>query len=188
MDKDHFTSPDQDRRPGCGRVVLLLPAVLLFCLACSRSTQSGDPRKSYFTEEYQVKAYEDGKASAFGLNIAPAEEMGDWAVEWVSGVTKGEGFQYLIYADPDSWDAYLYHPEGQAVIQKLTNDDVAVEYSDGTLRVYVTSVPAGSEEDTDEEARWLLHLAAPPAGAWPSKVELYWDGREVPCDAADLKD
>lgn len=267
MDREHMVRTFRDGTASCSRMitVLLLVFCIVLCPACSRSTYKGDPRKPYFPEEYQVKEHGSGKASAFGLNIAPAGEMGDWAVDWVSDMTEGEGFQYLLYADPDSWDAYLYYPQKQAKIRVLTNDDVAVAYLDGILCVYVTAVPWDSEEGAagegiagedmaesgvgaedmtedriaerdlegdriaeedlegdgiakgdiaggciteediagdritegdmagedmagDEGEKWLLHLAAPPVGAWPSQVELYWDGRQVPCDATEIKD
>lgn len=227
MDREHMARTFLDGTASCSRMitVLLLVFCIVLCPACSRSTYKGDPRKPYFPEEYQVKEHGSGKASAFGLNIAPAGEMGGWTADWVSEVREGEGFQYLLYADPDSWDAYLYYPQKQAEIRVLTNDDVAVAYLDGILCVYVTAVPADSEEGAagewiagedmaesgvgaediaedriaegdmegdgiagDEEGKWLLHLAAPPAGAWPSQVELYWDGCQVPCDAVEIKD
>ncbi len=276
MDREHMVRTCRDRIVRCGRMTcprlvhfrilrsktvrsrirtaftILLPLLIVtICPACSRGTYKGDPRKPYFLEEYQVKTYPGGKASAFGLNIAPAEEMGDWAADWVAGVTDGKGFAYLIYADPDSWDAYLYYPQAQAEIRTLINDDVAVNYIGGTLCVYVTTVPADSEKGIEEdgmakedlaesgvagedrvkagvagedrveadaeedvtragmagedmtqtedgitekdapgdrEERWLLHFAAPPAGAWPSEIELYWDGSQVPCDGVEIKD
>lgn len=165
--------------------VTMLVLSTLFFSACSESIRDlGNSREQYFPEEYQVKNRTDGEISAFGLNIASADEMGDWVVEWVSGVTAGKGFQYFIYSDPDSWDVYLYYPERQAETQMLTNDDVAVEYSDGILSVYVTT---GREESisTDGEERWILHFAAKPFGAWPSKIKLYWDDCEILCDAMD---
>lgn len=179
--------------------------VLLGILLFSACSGSGNPiRGQYFPEEYQVKNHTDGKNSAFGLNIAPAEEMGDWVADWLSGVTAGDGFQYFVYADPDSWDVYLYYPEKQAEIAALTNDDVSVEYAGGTLSVYVT---ACREEDgaadgslTEDGAKegglaengaaegglaengkvWILHFAAYPLGAWPSEIRLYWNGCEIP--------
>lgn len=166
-------------------VIMLILSTLLFS-ACSMGIYNpGNSREQYFSEEYQVRNRADGEISAFGLNIAPADEMGDWAVDWVSGVTAGNGFQYFIYSDPDSWDVYLYYPEKQAEIQTLTNDDVAVEYSDGTLSVYVTTSREESIS-TDEEAKWILHFAAKPSGAWPSEIKLYWDESEVLCDAMDI--
>lgn len=145
---------------------------------CSALLLSACSKKPYFPEEYQVKNYTDGEISAFGLNIAPADEMGDWVVEWLADVNDGDGFQYFIYADPDSWDVYLYDSEKQADIQRLTNDDVAVEYADSTLNVYVT---AGEETsiEAEEEEKWILHFTAQPFGAWPSKIKLYWNGYEI---------
>lgn len=150
--------------------------------ACSGSL--GNSKEQYFPEEYQVKNRDNGEISAFGLNIASADEMDDWVVEWVSGVSVGQGFQYFIYSDPDSWDVYLYYPDEQAATQMLTNDDVAVEYSDGILSVYVT--PCREESiSTDSEEKWILHFAASPYGAWPSEVVLYWDDCEILCDGMD---
>lgn len=165
--------------------VTMLMLSILFFSACSGSRHSlGNSREQYFPEEYQVKNHADGKISAFGLNIASADEMDDWVVDWVSGVTAGKGFQYFIYSDPDSWDVYLYYPEKQAETQMLTNDDVTVEYLDGTLSVYVTTC---REENisTDGEEKWILHLAAKPYGTWPSEVVLYWNDCEILCDAMD---
>jgi len=159
----------------------------LFLSACSENTSdlffSG---KQVFPEEYQVKNHTDGEISAFGLNIAPADEMGDQVTDWVSDAADGEGFQYFIYSDPDSWDVYLYYPKGQAETKMLTNDDVAVEYSDSTLSVYVT--PCRQENISAEgNEKWILHLIAPTFGTWPSAIKLYWDGDELLCDSAKLK-
>ena len=84
-----------------------------------------------------------------------------------------------------SWDVYLYYPQKQAEIQQLKNEDVAVEFSDGVLKVYVTPQEGGSSDMEDGE-KWLLHFAAPPVGAWPSEIELYWDGDEVIRDAVSI--
>ena len=168
-------------------VIMLLLSTLLFS-ACSGGIHNpGNSREQYFPEEYQVKNRADGEISAFGLNIAPADEMGDWVVDWVSSVTVGKGVQYFIYSDPDSWDVYLYYQEKQAEIQTLTNDDVAVEYSDGTLSVYVTANPA-DDILADEKEKWILHFAAKPFGAWPSEIKLYWNDSEVLCDAVDIRE
>ena len=163
--------------------MLLCSLLSSVCSGCALG--SDDAEKSYFAEENQVKNYKDGDASAFGLNIAPADEMGDWAVEWLADVMDGEGFQYYIYADSDSWDGYLYYPQKQAEIRQLGNEDVAVEFSDGVLKVYVTPQEGGSSDMEDGE-KWLLHFAAPPVGAWPSEIELYWDGDEVIRDAVSI--
>ncbi len=156
---------------------------LVFSACSKHARNSRDVGGQYFAEENQVKNYADGEISPFGLNIAPADEMGDWVIEWLSSVTVGEGFQYYIYSDPDSWDVYLYYPKEQANIRKLTNEDVAVDYSDNVLKVYIDPVNTGSG-NTENEQIWLLHFAAYPFGAWPSEVELYWDGREVLCEDA----
>lgn len=170
-------------------------ALSVFCIvflsACSASRDNpGNIRGQYFPEEYQVKNHADERISAFGLNIAPADEMGDWVVDWLSGVTAGDGFQYFIYSDPDSWDVYIYYPERQEEIKGLVNDDVSVEYSDGILSVYVTtcredggltdSGPAGGGEN------WILHFAAYPFGTWPSKIKLYWDDCEILCEQVQV--
>jgi len=171
----------RNRLKKCVLSLQIIVCSLLFS-ACSGSLYSpGNSGEYYFPEENQVKNYVDGKISTFGLNIAPANEMGDWVIKWLSNVTDGDGFQYYIYADPDSWDVYLYYPKEQANIEKLTNDDVAVECSEGVLRVYITPTDAGSSSAEGEEI-WMLHFAAYPFGAWPSEVELYWDGHEVARD------
>lgn len=164
--------------------LLILTTLLLF--ACSLLPHiPGASGKSHFPEEYQVKNQTDQTVSSFGLNIAPAGEMGDWVVDWLSDVTEKEGFQYFIYADPDSWDVYLYYPIKQAEIQMLKNDDIAVEYSDHILHVYVTS-PHPEENSVHEEEKWILHFMAPTVGAWPANIRLYWDGSEILCDSAAM--
>lgn len=178
------------RRQSCHMKIVLVTVLMfsiLFLSACTRSAQNaGDLRRQDYSEEYQVKNYADGEVGAFGLNIATADDMGDWVVDWVSGVTDGKGFQYFIYSDPDSWDAYLYYPEGQAEMQMLTNADVAVEYVDGTLSVYVT---ARHKEGVlaDGEGKWILHFMAPTFGAWPSEIKLYWNEREVSCNFSNIE-
>ena len=162
---------------------IAIPLIILctlLLLACSHLP--GSLQKPYFTEEYQVKNQTDGKISTFGLNIAPADEMGGRVVDWVSDVTEKEGFQHFIYSDPDSWDVYLYYPKNQAETQMLTNEDVAVEYSDHILHVYVTS-PQLENVSAGEDKKWILHFAAPAFGAWPSEIRLYWDGSEIICDS-----
>ena len=147
----------------CGNTVIMMLFSVLFLSAClGRESNSGKAGEPYYPEEYQVKNYADGETSVFGLNIAPADEMGDWALEWASGAADGQGFQYFIYADPDSWDVYLYYPGKQAEIQMLANDDVAVDYSESVLTVYVTSNHAEAVS-AEGEREWLLHFTAPPA-------------------------
>ena len=163
-------------------VVAMILFVALVLPACSDATQdTSNEAASYFAEEQQVKNETDGEISAFGLNIAPADTMGDWVVDWLANVSIGDGFQYFVYSDPDSWDVYLYYPNNHAKIPLLTNDDVAVDFSDGSLKVYVTeSIEETAADDTKD---WILHFAAYPRGAWPTSVELYWNTAEIPCDA-----
>lgn len=158
--------------------VTLIWMSMLILSACSA-------REPYFSEEYQVKNHADGEISTFGLNIAPATQMGEWVVDWIADVSEGDGFQYFIYSDPDSWDVYLYYPKMQRQISELTNSDIDVECSDGTLKVYVTE---NTEENTltDDAQEWMVHFAAQPRGTWPSRVELYWNDVEVPCDATKI--
>ncbi len=142
-------------------------------------------KPSAFPEEYQVKNQEDKTVSAFGLNIAPADEMGDRVTEWVSGLTEKEGFHYLICSDPDSWDVYLFYPEKQAETQMLANNDVSVKDTEHTLNVYVTE-PSTEEPTTEKNKKWVLHFMAPTFGAWPSDIRLYWNDSEVLCDSTDI--
>ena len=112
-----------------------------------------------------------GPAEDFAVNIAPAEAMGTWVTDWLEGLESGEGFQYFIYSDPDSWDLYLWYPEKQAEIQALSPEDVRLEVRDSVLQVYVT--PGGAAEPAGEEP-WVIHIAAPFLGAWPTGAALYW--------------
>ncbi|MGM9635043.1 MAG: hypothetical protein ACI3YE_02695 [Candidatus Avispirillum sp.] len=166
----------------------LVAAVILlgtfFLSACSDITPDmGKKADTYFPEAYQVKNYTDGEVSAFGLNIAPAEEMGDWVVDWLTDVHAGDGYQYFVYSDPDSWDVYLYYPNNHS-IPLLTNDDVAVNFSDGTLKIYVTE-NIEDTEFTGNAENWILHFAANPRGVWPTGVELYWNNVKILCDAVE---
>lgn len=142
-------------------------------------------KPSVFPEEYQVKNQEDETISAFGLNIAPSDEMGDRVTEWVSGLTEKEGFHYLICSDPDSWDVYLFYPRKWAETQMPKNNDVSVKYTDHILNVYVTEPPT-EEPPTERNKKWVLHFMAPTFRAWPSEIRLYWNDREVPCDSMDI--
>lgn len=161
--------------------VIVLGTVVL--PACSDTTpDAGRETVAYFAEEYQVKNHTDGGISEFGLSIAPADEMGDWVVDWLADVSAGDGFQYFVYSDPDSWDAYLCYPANHT-LPLLTNDDVTVEVIDGSLKVYVTESTEGTAAAENTET-WVLHFAANPRGVWPTGVELYWNQAAIPCDAA----
>ena len=164
-------------------VVAMILLGILFLSACTDTVSRTDKEtNTYFNEEYQVKNHSDGGISTFGLNIAPADEMGDWVIDWLADVSAGDGFQYFVYSDPDSWDVYLYYPNSH-IIHLLTNDDVAVDFTDSALKVYVTE----SIEDTmstEHTEHWILHFAATPRGVWSNRVDLYWNDVEIPCDAA----
>lgn len=162
-------------------LVLGVLAALVSCGGEETDNGEGTDNTGYFPVENQVQWYNSEEVSNFGLNIAPADEMGDWVTKWLErDIVNGQGFQYYIYSDPDSWDVYLCYPDKQAEIQALTNKDIAVAVEDGVLTVYVTS--QGAVEQLDETVTWVFHLKASPRGAWPSAVKLYWDGSEVPCD------
>lgn len=172
---------------------ILTAAVLLLILTCFSSCFSGAHsssrlREPDFPKEYQVKNHTDGEISAFGLNIATADEMGEWVSDWTDQVIPGEGFQYYIYADPDSWDVYLYYPKKQGEIQLLSNENVSVEYSDHTLHVYVTfdSQKAIPQDLGSTEETWILHLWALPFGAWPSEIQLYYNDSEIILDGTAI--
>lgn len=77
----------------------------------------------------------------------------------------------------------------------LVNSDVSVEFSDGTLGVYVVTnreesgFTDGSQTGsglTDGEEKWILHFAAYPFGTWPSETRLYWNGCEILCDKVQI--
>lgn len=181
-------------------IPLLILSTLLLSSCFGLPHIPGIAKNTSFPEEYQVKNQTNGKISTFGLNIATADEMGDRVVGWVSGLTDKEGFQYLICSDPDSWDGYLFYPKKQPETQMLTNDQVAVEYVEHTLNVYVTTpcqestvpshknISAEEQKSAEPPKKWILHFAAPTFGAWPSDIRLYWNGSEVSCDSADISD
>lgn len=163
-------------------VVAILLVSTLFLSACSFNPKGKrNDEDPYFPEAYQVDAI-NGEVSSFGLNIAPADEMDDWVVDWMDQISTGDGFQYFVYSDPDSWDVYLCYPNNRMKVSMLTNDNIQVEFSGDTLKVYITEnfdniVPSDDAQD------WVLHFVAHPFGTWPSRVELYWDDIEIPCDA-----
>lgn len=175
-------------------VVPLLCIVLLFG-GCSNSKDTFDEaafkadtntlKQLYFPEEYQVKNIK-GEVSSFGLNIAPADEMGDWVVDWVANISEGEGFQYFVYSDPDSWDVYLCYPQNRTKLPLLSNDDVQVDFPDNTLKVYIAE-SLNPTAASDYVGDWVLHFSAYPRGVWPSAVELYWNGVEISCDAVSFE-
>lgn len=186
LDKSDFGFGKGDNAVKKKLLVAMILFGVLFLSACSGTTQdTRNKAASYFAEEHQVKNYTDGEISAFGLNIAPADMMGDWVVDWLSNVSTGDGFQYFVYSDPDSWDVYLYYPNNHAKIPLLSNDDVKVDFSDSSLKIYVTE--SVGETTTDDTKDWILHFASYPRGAWPSSVELYWNTVEIPCDAISFK-
>ncbi|MCD7992845.1 MAG: hypothetical protein LUK37_14145 [Clostridia bacterium] len=70
-------------------VIAMILFGMLFLPACSDTQQdSRNKAFSYFAEEYQVKNYTDGEISTFGLNIAPADKMGDWVIDCCNKIYK----------------------------------------------------------------------------------------------------
>ena len=141
---------------------------------------------SAIPEQYQVMEEETGTASPYMLNITDREAIGLDAVDtWLTGCApEGEGFQWLVYSDPDSWDAFFYLPKLQEQMGDLTNRDVTIsvskEDSGRVLCVYLYTSLGMTKEKTAEEQ--LLHFVAPVRGVWPNDARVYLDGKELPCD------
>ena len=119
---------------------------------------------------------EGREAAGYRVNVAPADTMGEWVTAWLEELEPGDGFQSFVYSDPDFWDVYLYYPEEQAAVQTLTEEDVRLEIRDSLLYVYASP---GEPADPPAEEPWVIHIAAPFRGPWPTGAVLYW---EVPCD------
>lgn len=135
--------------------------------------------------QHQVLDEKTGAPSAYALNITNAEAIGLDAVdEWLEERTEGAGFQWLMYTDPDSWDAFIYIPEIQQRTGDLTNADVTIKVTEDepgrTLNVYLHTENVTTHEKPPQEQ--VIHLAAPMRGAWPTAVCVYVDGVELPCD------
>lgn len=141
---------------------------------------------SAIPEQYQVMEEETGAASSYMLNITDRDAIGLAAVDtWLAGCDREvEGFQWLVYTDPDSWDAFFYLPKLQAQVGDLTNRDVTIsvleEDSGRVLCVYLHTRLDMTQEKTAEEQ--LLHFVAPARGVWPNDARVYLDGKELSCD------
>ena len=119
---------------------------------------------------------EPADAAGYTVEAGPADSMGPWVTTWLEGREAGEGFQYFVYSDPDSWDIYLWCPGREAEVHALAPEDIRLEIRDSVLQVYL---PPVQPVETDEI--WLIHIAAPLLGPWPTGAALYW---EVPCDGS----
>ena len=143
-------------------------------------------KPSAIPEQYQVIEEETGAASLYMMNITGREAIGLAAVDtWLAGCDpEGEGFQWLVYSDPDSWDAFFYLPKLREQMGDLTNQDVTISVSEKgsghVLCVYLHTRLDMTKEKTAEEQ--LLHFVAPMRGAWPNDARVYLDGKELPCD------
>lgn len=141
---------------------------------------------SAIPEQYQVMEEETGTASSYMLNITDREAIGLAAVDtWLAGCDRaGEGFQCMIYSDPDSWDAFFYLPKLQEQVGDLTNRDVTIsvrkEDSGCVLCVYLHTRLDMTKETMAEEQ--LLHFVAPVLSVWPNDARVYLDGKELPRD------
>lgn len=157
----------------------VLLGVFIFCLR-------GMGKPDAIPEQYQVKEEETGAVSDYMLNITDREAIGLKAVDdWLTGCDpSGEGFQWLIYTDPDSWDAFFYLPSIRERVGNLTNNDVTItvteEDSGRALNIYLhTRADMGKGKPAEEQ---LLHFIAPLRGAWPNEARVYIDGKELSCD------
>lgn len=143
-------------------------------------------------EEYQVRDEITGNVSDYMLNITNAEAIGLDAVDaWLARCDPScNGFQWLQYSDPDSWDAFFYLPSVPERAGDLVNADISISVvKEGTrhiLNIYLHTREDMGKEKTAEEQ--LLHFAAPMLGAWPSEARVYMGGEELSCDGVEAYD
>jgi hypothetical protein len=138
--------------------------------------------------DYSVKNHLTGKASDYKLRMSSPNEISLNPVdEWYSDVN-GNGYACLIYSDPDSWDVFIAVPDRRAELSALTNDDIGIEIVGDILRVYIAQDNEPHLDAGLPIADKLIHLKAPMRGAWPNRVEVFWNGEALPCIGANYYD
>ena len=176
-----------------GAFALVAVILLGLVIGIDGSLQKGerDLVPTSVPEQYQVLDEENGKVSDYMLNITDTETIGLETVErWLKECDSTKtGFQWLMYTDPDSWDAFLYLPALQETVGDLTNADVTIHITveeQQILNVFLHTRKDMTHEKSAEEQ--LLHLAAPMRGIWPDEVRVYVDGEELNCDGMQIYD
>lgn len=182
--------------PPFGKLWVLAVCLAVCALAAGRgyllSAGHGPEGEFSIPERYQVREEETGAVSQYMLNITDGAAIGLAAVDsWLTECDPmGEGFQWLVYSDPDSWDGFFYLPRLRTLAGDLRNQDVTIsleeESSGRVLCIYLHTRQDMTREKTAEEQ--LLHFAAPLRGVWPNKARVYLDGQELPCDGMTIYD
>lgn len=163
-----------------GLILVLFVAIKLIFAGLGATI--GDKYKEQPEENsYEVVDAKTGEASDYLLSIAGSEEIGlDAVEEWLDRCVEKspEGdFHWLMYTDPDSWEAFIYLP---GLTQTVTNQNISVEVTEEeegkTLVVYLNTL--GLEEGAQPREQ-MLHFAVPSAGAWPGRVSVVQNGAEL---------
>jgi len=135
--------------------------------------------------KYQVKNKETGKTTDYYLNIVSIDEIGTERItEWFDKITNSDGFLYYVYSDPDSWETIIYLPNKQNLIANLNNGNITIDIVDSVLKVYYDAKNVKPDVNNKNETL-IIHLKAPPRGAWPATIEVYWNDEKVACKGFD---
>ena len=157
------------------KLAFLFIAIFTFvCTGCTGIVHMLDS----FRAQYAVSEKNSGKVSSYLLSITNCEAISlDVVTQWIEGCASSDGYYEYVYADPDSWDVFLYMPNAQKAFGDIQNNNVAIAIEDSVLKIYITT----GEELPHEKAsdQLILHIKAPDRGAWPSSTELYIDEKEV---------
>lgn len=158
-------------------IILLCSYLVLFLVGCQNNNEDPMIESALSTSRYSdvrgiyYEQFNGYRAAFYSKDAITVERI----INWIDSCPSSEGYYDLIFADPASWDMFLYYfPEG----------GLSAYYSfrfwieDQIVRVYVEA------DETNPNFSFfsdylLIRIQAPRGGPWPSFSKLYINGDRI---------
>ena len=129
------------------------------------------------TDRYYEETSDGYKAAFYDIEeIAQEIEV---VKDWIDTCEPNGQYYDYIYADPDSWDMYIYYPANSS--SDRVYDSFKFSVVSGVVKVYVKS----SEATEGQSSQYvLIRIQAPQRGAWPNTSYLFIDDKQIELSGA----
>ena len=118
------------------------------------------------------------KLNGYTVNPITYSEISNQVIkDWIEKTTDDSGYHDYIYSDPDSWDMFVYQPNINGKLEYIFYRCDKIEIIDSTIKVYLTKEYAANDSDVVKDL--LFMVTAPERGVWPTKSELFIDGKSI---------
>ena len=127
-------------------------------------TKYSDKTKRFFEET------KDGyKAAVLKIEDIEVSRITEYIVQ----CDKDTGYYQYIYADPDSWDMFIYYPIGK---ENYFQEEFKFLIEDGIVKIFLEK---STEESVHSLPYILIRVQAPLRGTLPNASQMYVDNTEI---------